>query len=115
MNEIKVVFLGEEYVGKTSLINRYIHNKYEENQYPTVNTTYSQKKIKYKEEEYTFTLWDTSGRQIYRALNKIFLKDVKIAVLVYDITYKESFLEFEILARFYFRKTSRCYINFGWK
>ena len=83
MNEIKVVFLGESYVGKTSLINRYIHNKYEENQYSTLSSTFSQKKIIYKEKEYIFNLWDTSGRQIYRALNKLFLKDVKIAVLVY--------------------------------
>ena len=95
MNEIKVVFLGESYVGKTSLINRYIHNKYEENQYSTLSSTFSQKKIIYKEKEYIFNLWDTSGRQIYRALNKLFLKDVKIAVLVYDITNKQSFLELQ--------------------
>ena len=40
-----------------------------------------------------FDIWDTAGQEKYRALTKIFYKDASIAILVYDITRKESFDE----------------------
>ena len=95
MTIIKVVFLGESYVGKTSLINRYINNKFDEQQMSTITGSFLEKTIKYKDKDYSFNLWDTSGREIFRSLNKIFLKDVNIIVLVYDITKKQSFLELQ--------------------
>ena len=39
----------------------------------------------------TLEIWDTAGQEIYRNVNKIFMKNAKIALLVYDITSKESF------------------------
>jgi len=38
-------------------------------------------------------LWDTAGQENYRGLTKIFYKDAKIIVLVYDVTNKRSFEE----------------------
>ena len=95
MTNIKVVFLGESYVGKTSLINKYISDKFNEEVMSTLAGTYSTKSIYYQNKEYFFNIWDTAGRQNFRALNKIFLKDVNIIVLVYDITKKQSFLELQ--------------------
>ena len=40
-----------------------------------------------------FEIWDTAGQEKYRALTKIFYKDAGVAILVYDITRKESFDE----------------------
>ena len=95
MNIIKVVVLGESGVGKTSLMNRYIKNSFDEYQWFTMTTNYLTKQIKYKDQEYKLDIWDTAGRQNFRALNKIFLKDVNIIILVYDITIKSSFLELQ--------------------
>jgi Ras-related protein Rab-11A len=38
-------------------------------------------------------IWDTAGQEKYKALAKIFYKDAGVALLVYDITRKESFDE----------------------
>ena len=38
-------------------------------------------------------IWDTAGQEKFRALTKIFYKDANVAILVYDITRKESFKE----------------------
>ncbi len=38
-------------------------------------------------------IWDTAGQEKYRALTKIFYKDASVAILVYDITRKQSFDE----------------------
>ena len=40
-----------------------------------------------------FEIWDTAGQEKYRSLTKIFYKDARIAILVYDITRKDSFEE----------------------
>ena len=95
MTNIKVVFLGESDVGKTSLINRYISDKFNEKIMSTMISTYATKSINYQDKEYSFNIWDTAGRQNYRSLNKILLKEVNIIVLVYDITNKQSFLELQ--------------------
>ena len=95
MSGIKVVFLGESGVGKSSLITRYINNKFDESIMASVTANYVAKRIQYKGQTYTFDIWDTSGRQDFRPLTKIFLKDVKIIVLVYDITVKRTFLDLQ--------------------
>lgn len=40
-----------------------------------------------------FEIWDTAGQEKYRSLTKIFYKDASVAILVYDITRKDSFDE----------------------
>ena len=61
----------------------------------TMTGNFAKKTIKYKDKDYSFNIWDLSGRQNFRSLNKIYLKDVNIIVLVYDITKKQSFLELQ--------------------
>ena len=92
---IKVVFLGESGVGKTSLINRYINNSYKESEVSTFNASNFSKTIKYEGKEYTFDIWDTPGSDAFKSLTKIFLKESKIFVLVYDTTDKKSFLNLQ--------------------
>ena len=42
-----------------------------------------------------FEIWDTAGQEKYRSLTKIFYKDAGAAILVYDITRKESYEEIQ--------------------
>ena len=42
-------------------------------------------------ESITFDIWDTNGREKFRSMAKIFYKGAKMAILVYDITRKESY------------------------
>ena len=90
---IKVVFLGESEVGKTSLIDRYISGDFYD--HPTSTANYSSKKINCDGKEYAFDIWDTSGYEKYRALTKYFIIDAHIIVLVYDISRKKTFLELD--------------------
>ena len=39
------------------------------------------------------TIWDTAGQEKYRSIIKIFYKDANVAILVYDISRRESFEE----------------------
>ena len=86
-NNIKVLFLGESGVGKSSLIVRYFEDKFEENIIPSRTSSYFKKIINNDGKKYNFDIFDTPGAQNLRALTKVFMKDVKIIVLVYDIGY----------------------------
>ena len=92
---IKVILLGESSVGKTSLIKVAIGKKFNSSELTTYSANYSIKKFNYNGKEYTFNLWDTIGQEKYRALTKMFFKDSKIIILVYDITAEKSFKELE--------------------
>jgi small GTP-binding protein len=88
----KVVFIGESGVGKTCIIARFIKGIYVEGVSSTA-ASYASKTIDIPElgESITFDIWDTAGQEKYRSLTKFFFKGAKMAILVYDITRKESF------------------------
>ena len=96
MNEptsIKVVLLGESGVGKTSIINQFISKKFNPKMSTSVSAQFTSKIMEFPEQKRTlrFDIWDTVGQEKYRSLTKIFYKDAKIIIFVYDITTEYSF------------------------
>ena len=89
--EIKLIILGDTGVGKTSIINRYIENKFTDNIPSTVGSNYIGKNLKRGDKQYVLNIWDTTGQEKYRSVTKLFVQDSKIVVLVYSINSKESF------------------------
>ena len=89
----KVVLVGETGVGKTSIIERYINDKYDENQKTTLVSSYTFKKIDIKKynKSVSLDIWDTAGQEVYRSLSKNFYLNASIGILVYDISRKASF------------------------
>ena len=93
--EIKSIILGESGVGKTNLAKAAIDLRFEPNSNSTVNSSYVSKKIYIFGKEYDLKLWDTAGQEKYRALTKLFYKNSKVVIFVYDITNRKSFNELE--------------------
>ena len=91
----KVVLLGESGVGKTCIISRYVNNTYDEKSETTNGASYASKVIDFEQYQKSlrFDIWDTAGQEKYRSLTKFFYKDAAIAILVYDITRRDSFDE----------------------
>ena len=91
----KVALLGESNVGKTEIITHFIQPNFGDSITSTTGASYAGKTVFFDEENQSikFEIWDTAGQEKYRALTKIFYKDVKVCILVYDITNKTSFDE----------------------
>ena len=91
----KAILIGESGVGKTCIIIRFVSKEYRSNTLSTTGASYASNILEFKEYNKTLNLqlWDTAGQENYRGLTKIFYKDAKIIVLVYDITNKKSFEE----------------------
>ena len=92
IEEFKAVTIGLDGVGKTSLINCYSGQEFEDNIYSTVASSCYVKKIKFENLNYSIRIWDTPGREVFIRLLRIFLKNAHIIILVFDMTKKESFL-----------------------
>ena len=101
---IKVVLLGESGVGKTSIINQFTTNKFNSRCPTSVSAQFTSKIVKFPQfdKSIKFDIWDTVGQEKYRSLAKIFYKDAKIIILVYDITVDFSF---KSLKDFWYKET----------
>ena len=89
----KVVLLGDSGVGKTCIISRYISGAFDQNSPSTNGASYASKILTFEHLNKTISLdiWDTAGQEKYKSLTKFFYKDAAVAILVYDITQKDSF------------------------
>ena len=90
---LKIIFLGEVAVGKTSLINIFIDPNFNKNISPTLSPSYLTKLVEYENKTFLLSIWDTAGQEQYRAMNKIFIKNSNIILFIYDITNKPSLKE----------------------
>ena len=97
VESFKVVLVGESGVGKTSIITQFIDQTFQEDQQSTTGGTFSTKSVKCgNNKTLKFEIWDTAGQERYRSLTKMFYKDANAAVLVYDITRKDSFEQLKV-------------------
>ena len=90
---LKLILLGEVFTGKTSLINIYIKDKFNQNESSTVSPSFYTKLINIKNKKYIINIWDTAGQEQFRSMNKIFIKNSDIILFVYDITRKSTLEE----------------------
>ena len=93
-NPYKVVLLGESGVGKTCIIAQFTNGTFDANTVTSLTAQFIRKTMEFADKKsIIFDIWDTAGQEKYRSLAKIFYKDAKAIVLVYDITSKDSFVQ----------------------
>uniref|UniRef100_A0A674MTB2 RAB41, member RAS oncogene family n=1 Tax=Takifugu rubripes TaxID=31033 RepID=A0A674MTB2_TAKRU len=96
LRKFKLVFLGEQSVGKTSLITRFMYDSFDNTYQATIGIDFLSKTM-YLEDRTVRTLyvrlqlWDTAGQERFRSLIPSYIRDSTIAVVVYDITNLNSF------------------------
>ena len=88
---IKVILIGDEGVGKTNLINVASGRGFNENEKSSLTASYLKKLVKLNDKYYIIFLWDTIGQEKLRTLSKLFFKNSKIVIYVYDITSHDTF------------------------
>eukprot|EP01029_Cantina_marsupialis_P028500 TRINITY_DN776263_c0_g1_i1.p1 TRINITY_DN776263_c0_g1~~TRINITY_DN776263_c0_g1_i1.p1 ORF type:complete len:195 (-),score=43.99 TRINITY_DN776263_c0_g1_i1:264-848(-) len=87
----KIVLLGEESVGKSCLVVRFVRNEFFEFQEPTIGAAFSTQTVTLDNRVVKFEFWDTAGQERYRSLAPMYYRGAAAAVVVYDITKKKSF------------------------
>ena len=110
---IKIIILGALGVGKTSLIQRYSKGKFESSLKSTKNASYISIIKTIREIKFDLNLWDTAGQEKYKSLTKLFVKDTKIAILVYSIDDEKSFEELDDWLKLLFAANDNNNITLG--
>ena len=91
--EVKIITLGNTHVGKSSLIVKFIENKFSISYMSTIGFDVKFKSIRINDEEVKITIHDTAGQERFRALAVNYIKQAQGILLVYDITDEKSFEE----------------------
>ena len=92
IESLKIVLIGEPYVGKTSIISQFVDKTFQEDIQSSSSGTFNSKRCIYGDNKsLRLDIWDTAGQEKYRSLTKMFYKDANVAILVYNITDKNSY------------------------
>ena len=91
-DSVKVVLLGEAGVGKTSIIHQFTYHQFDPDCISSISAQFISKTVEFKGYgAIKFDIWDTAGQERYRSMAKIFYKDAKVIIFVYDITSEPTF------------------------
>lgn len=90
-NKYKLVFLGEQAVGKTSIITRFMYDTFDSNYQSTIGIDFLSKTLYLEDGPVRLQLWDTAGQERFRSLIPSYIRDSAAAIVVYDITNRQSF------------------------
>ena len=104
--EYKIIALGDSGVGKTSILKRFTHNKFDEDTLSTIGLAFAVKKMILKNNiNVNLKLVDTGGQERYRALTKSYLKNTEGVLFVFAHNDKESFEHIEKWLEFFDENT----------
>merc|ERR1711976_518830 len=91
LRKFKLVFLGKQSVGKTSLITRFMYDSFDNTYQATIGIDFLSKTMYLEDRTVRLQLWDTAGQERFRSLIPSYIRDSTVAVVVYDITNVNSF------------------------
>ncbi|XP_052754312.1 uncharacterized protein LOC113513657 isoform X2 [Galleria mellonella] len=89
--EAKIVVLGSQGVGKTSLVVRYIGKMFSKHISPTIGASFFTCNINVDDARVKMQVWDTAGQERFRSMAPMYYRNANAALLVFDITNLNSF------------------------
>ena len=90
-DKYKIVMAGDSSVGKTSLIQRFYENTFDEDASPTVSPGLFRAKVQLPEKEVLVNIWDTAGQEKFKCMTPIYSRNANGIILVFDLACPESF------------------------
>jgi small GTP-binding protein len=88
---VKIVLLGDGGVGKTSLVYRFIENRFSRDFKSTLGVNLLKKKVKLDDKDVSVQIWDLGGQEAYKKLRKLYLEGAQGALIVFDVLSQRSF------------------------
>ncbi|KAG9395029.1 Small GTPase superfamily [Carpediemonas membranifera] len=92
---LKIIILGDTGVGKTSLMNRFVNQKFTATYKATIGADFLTKEVTVNGQRVTMQIWDTAGQERFQSLGVAFYRGADACVLVYDVNQPKSFDDLE--------------------
>ncbi|KAI9112983.1 hypothetical protein K1719_016097 [Acacia pycnantha] len=87
----KTIIVGDTTVGKSCLLYQYNDNRFQQTHDVTVGGVFGAKTIPIDNKLIKLCIWDTAGEEKFRSITRSFYREAVAALLVYDVTRKETF------------------------
>ena len=78
-------------MGKTCLVDRYLHGRFDGTSRPTVGAAFGAKTVHRNSTVITVGIWDTAGQERFESISKLYYRGAKAALVCFDLTNKASF------------------------
>ncbi|XP_076446568.1 ras-related protein Rab-9B-like [Babylonia areolata] len=88
---LKVILLGDGGVGKSSLMKRFVDNKFDSQVFHTIGVEFLSKNVVVGQTTFTLQIWDTAGQERYRSLRTPFYRGTDCCLLTFSLNDKQSF------------------------
>ena len=88
---LKIVVVGNSNVGKTNIISRFCKDSFSSQTKATIGVDFTMYSLNVLGKKVKIQFWDTAGQEKYRAMSTAYYKGAHGAILVYDISNRESF------------------------
>ena len=87
----KIIFCGDAGVGKTSIINSIMGQKFIEDYEPSIGVDFFSKTIRYKNRLIKLQIWDSAGQEKFKSLIPNYIRGSSLIFLIYDVSNKISY------------------------
>ena len=88
---LKYIIIGDAAVGKSNLLLRFAQNDFKAEYQLTIGVEFGAKNIDINNKKFRLQIWDTAGQENYRSITRAYYKNSVCAILVYDISNRDSF------------------------
>merc|ERR1719369_397181 len=95
LTNLKILIIGESGVGKSSLLLRFTDDAFDPEISATIGVDFKVKVIDIDGNKIKLAIWDTAGQERFRTLTPSYYRGGQGAILVYDVTCRESFQKVE--------------------
>ena len=87
----KLIFIGDSNTGKTSIINRFVHNTFNDRHVCTIGVDFMMKTLIINSNEIKLQIWDTAGMEKYKQITTSYYRGAQGAIVVFDLSSHSSF------------------------
>ena len=87
----KIAIVGNQHVGKTTILSRYKYETTDNTYAPTVGIDFLTKNVFLEDKTIRLIMWDTAGQERFKSLIPSYLKNANCVILTFDVTDKSSF------------------------
>ena len=91
----RAVLVGNSGVGKTSLVQRIVHNTFTTQISSTIGAGVTPLTMTVNGKSFLFNLWDTAGQEIFKNVVPLYFRNAAVAILVFDLDDEDSFRDLD--------------------
>jgi len=87
----KYIIVGDSGVGKSCLLLQFTDKRFHPIHELTIGVEFGSRLITIGNEQVKLQMWDTAGQEVFRSITRSYYRNAAGALLVYDITRRETF------------------------